>query len=246
MSNQNQIWKLVWFELKVAPIKQGLMQLLCIIVTSFIIEMFIELIQEHGSDYKFFFMDAFLVFIVTMYPLLFRLAPFRTENIKGDLYATSFYVYATQLPIKQDVLLLSRFIFKGLLAAVSSAVSFICVYLYPGTFQSVFKPSEFIIFLIVWMFITLTVNFQFVSADVGSSFSKVKIAVVNIIFYSIVLLAFFIISWVTGDSLVSWTINFSKSTPFLTVLAALLLAGVSFYTGYIQAKGYVRKADYHV
>lgn len=263
MSDQKQMWQLVKFELASPSLKHFLNQLLVLVVTAFIFEAFIYLIHqnsnEHFSDIVF---DVFLLLVVLFYPQVLRQPAFRITDLKGGLYATPFYVYATQLPIKQHVLMRSRFILSFVYCVSVTVMAIAFAYVFPkiinalfavealgfflGTLHDLFTPAEFGAFITIWGLFAAAFSGLFAAADVGGTYTKKALFGYNILYLLVLLVVLAGLNFLTGRGLVDWTIVLATNAPFSGIVGFALFALVCHVIWHWEARRYARKVDYHV
>lgn len=247
MSDQQFMWQLVKFELTGTPFKQLLLRTLTVVVMAAAFELILLVLVEDNPDgYGAIIFDVVLLSIVLYYPLLLRLPPFRSADLKSGLYAAPFYVYATRLPIPQRVLMRSRFVLSFVYTVGATVIAIVLAYVYPGTVRSLFTPGEFGAFLTMWGLVAAAASGLIVAGEVGGTYTKKEIFGYSTVFLFVVIVALFGLKWFTGDIFVGLTIELSKNAPLKGMAGTFGLAVVLNGIWYLEAKRYARKVDYHV
>lgn len=247
MSDQKQMWQLVKFELSGLSWKYFLILLLVFGVTAFMFEVFISLIYQDGrEDFSDIVFDCLLLFVVFFYPQVLRQPSFRMASLKGGLYATPFYVYATQLPIKQHVLMSSRFVLSLLHHVGVVVIAIILAYVYPGSIRALFSLWEFIAFLVIWGLLAAAFAGTFAAADVGATYTKKALFGYNILYLLVLISVLAGLNLLTGHGLVGWTIELGRNAPFLGIAGFTLFTLLCNGIWHLEARRYARKVDYHV
>lgn len=251
MSEQKQMWQLVKYELASASSRRVLSRILEIVlvigVMAIIFEVFIYLVQQNQNEnFSDIVFDILLLSFVLYYPQFMRGSFFRSANIKGDLYATPFYVYASQLPIKQRVLMRSRFVLSLLYTCGATVIAIVLAYVYPGTTHTLLTLGEFIVFLTIWGLLAAAGSGLFAAADVGGTYSKRVLWGYNILSLLVLVMVLAGLNVLTGHGFIGWTIELAKNAPLQGIAGTIVFALFCNWIWHLEARRYARKVDYHV
>ncbi|ALC80666.1 MULTISPECIES: hypothetical protein [Bacillus] len=245
MANQKQLWGLVAYELKVTPVNQLLRQLFMAAIIAFFFGFFIDRdIKNWGAVIA----DLVLCIFVMFYPYSGRLQIFRVVKIKSHLYANAFYVQASMLPIKQEVLLASRLILSFFYTFLTAVVGVSGAFLLPNSnpLFSELSLGQSVAFILLWALIAASAGAFLAAGDVGGKYSIKQLINYNVLLYSSVIILFAALHFFTGKGLVGWSFDIVTNAPFLSVCIALLVFLISNVLAFLEAKRLAKKVDYHV
>lgn len=239
------IRKLIMFELKNTPIMKYVWTMVAIGLTVYLGRMLLDVIVP--SEARLPVLADILFFIAISVPVsTIRYKPFTIQNLKGTLYASSFFILLKQTPISNKAIRKSRFIIVALYTVVLNSILFLSFYLASEPFREILTPLDALVLGICWLAFSYIWGGMLAASEVGGSFTHITLAI-----WSIVYLFFFIgvltaCNLLLGAPILIWSIEMAQTNPFLLLVVSLGIVLISTIIWNFEYKRYEKKVDYHL
>ncbi|MBS4192526.1 hypothetical protein KHA94_20495 [Bacillus sp. FJAT-49705] len=181
--------------------------------------------------------DFFFVFIFWTVAASLRPKEIQLKKMSGDSWVSPYFIMLNQLPIKKNVLVMSRFISYFSISIPFHALFLTIYYALSPELREVMPNASYIVFSIIWICFGIMSGSIFPASDVGEKLSTWKIVVFNIFFFGAIIAIFLGFYFVYGQGIVAGTIHAANEWPLLSIAVSILIAVM----GFLYSKGYIYK-----
>lgn len=239
MNEWKQAYQLAAFELR-ASIKSFLLILVFYIAMSLI---FMQSFDVYlNGEFKFF--DVMFLLIFFMFPAWMKSKEFQMQKLGGDLWTVPSIIMLQQLPVSKDVIVKSRFIIHAFCSFPFQLVLFIAMPLMSETFRELMTPSDYIVFVLIWLSLSIAVGFVMASSEAGGNY-KTKAIAMSFVYLLVGAAVFYVlILLVADDGFIRWTMSVAKEWTLLSVIAAVIVSIAGWKYWQADMKKNMKKADY--
>lgn len=191
-----------------------------------------------------FLLDAFL--IIYLGTLSFSIKPknFQYQKLDDGLYASPYFAMLTQLPIKRNALVLSRFILPYLSIFIGITIVLVGTYIFSEEFRSAIEPLSMIALIIIWLCISFSIGGIFPASDPGDQIKRFTF------FWSYMIVIMFFVGmylifqvWL-DTGFFKWTIQMANEFPILSIIVSILIACIIIWYWFSHAMKQIQKNDY--
>jgi hypothetical protein len=240
MSEWKQAGWLAMFE-----VKASLKGIITLVALSFGLALFftevfsITLINDAPIVFDVFFLFTFWVLAAS-----FRPKEHQIKRMGGDIWVSPYFTMLNQLPIKKNVLVLSRFISYFTVSIPFHILVLILIYALSAEYRAFMPVGSYLVFSIIWLSFGIVCGSMFPASDVGEKMSTFKAVVFNVLFFGGILAVLIVVYYLFNKGIVEMTIYAAKEWPFPSILISILLAaiGLFYYKGYVYKR--IDKVDY--
>ncbi|WP_100371905.1 hypothetical protein [Bacillus sp. FJAT-45037] len=244
MSEGKMIRQLLWFELKSTPVFKYLLTFFAIAVIVFLTN---NLAVDITSESRLpVFYDIMFISAICVPIFILRYKPFTISDLKGGLYASSFFILLKQTPISDKVIRKSRFIMTGIYTFALNSLLFLLLYFYSTPFQQWLSGTEAIVLWISWLAISYLMGGSFAAGEPGQVYTTTYLVVFTVVFYGIVIGILTGFNIVFGMPIVAWTIIMAQSQPLLLLLISLATLVISTLILLNEYNRYIKSVDYRM
>lgn len=181
-----------------------------------------------GNGYAGF--DFFFILIFSIGAIWTKPKDFQIKKISGNLSASPLLVMQKQLPIKQEIIIKSRFIVHFFYSFPFQVLTLFAFYLY-SPLQGILSISSFIAFSIMWLSFGIYAGYMFPTADAGDKGPFTETTAAVIFAFVLIIGIFFVFSFIHilfGNGIVYWSIILVQKWPILSAVVSILLAFAGF------------------
>lgn len=240
MSDWKHAWWLAMFE-----VKASLKGIITLVALSFGLGIFFTEVFSITimKDVPIIF-DVFFLFTFWVLSASFRPKEHQLKRMGGDIWVSPYFIMLNQLPIKKNVLVLSRFISYFTISIPFHILVLILIYALSSEYR-VFMPAiSYLVFSIIWLSFGVLCGSMFPASDVGEKISTLKAIVYSVLLYGGILAVLIVIYYVFNKGIVEMTMYAAKEWPLTSILISILLAviGLLYYKGYVYKR--IDKVDY--
>ncbi|MEC5424110.1 hypothetical protein QGM71_11465 [Virgibacillus sp. C22-A2] len=206
------------------------MFILFFIVTS------IESYMENG----FVGIDFFFVLLFSVATIWTKPKEFQIKKVSGDLIVLPLVVMQKQLPIKQDVIMKSRFIVHFFYSFPFQLLALIGIY-FMSPLPEMLSVGSFIAFAIIWLSFGVYAGYVFPLSEIGTKgplTSTVGTIFIGVTLLIVLLSIFTMIHVLFENGIVYWSIILAQKWPIVSSIASILLA----FFGFAHWQHYMKKA----
>lgn len=225
MQDWKQAYSLAKLELKES--KSGL--LFAFVFTMFILY-FIATSLESYLDNGYAGYDFFFIILFTFAGIWTMPKEFQSKKINADLMASPVLMMHKQLPIKDNVIIKSRFIIYFFYSFPFQLISLIAFYLLTPLY-GMLSFSSFIALAIIWLAFGIYVGYAIPASEAGikgASATTLGSIIITIVSFIGLLFVFTFIHFLSGNGIVYWSIIFAQKWPLLSVIISIVLASLAF------------------
>ncbi|GGB38259.1 hypothetical protein F3157_14045 [Virgibacillus dakarensis] len=239
MQDWKQAFRLAMFELKAS---KG--SFLALFLFFLLMLFFFKTVLDYDLDKKTGIFDIFVFYIFSSFMMLVvKRKGFQIAKINEDVIASPSFVMLSQLAIKKDTIIKSRFIIHFVYSFPFQLVFLICLYpLTPGI-QHALPVSSYIGLAVIWLSFSFYFGYGFPASEAGIK-GTVKATILSYAMIMAGLLIIIFIPILSGYSIFYWTIILSRNWPLASSLVSIILAilGVIYWMHY--ARKSIEKFDY--
>ncbi|MEK4566553.1 hypothetical protein MKX54_17925 [Alkalihalobacillus sp. FSL R5-0424] len=249
MSEKQQIWKLMMFELKNINafnfLNFLLISFIAIVFSSgFIFSGEFDLLDGYrplaiAIDFMFLGYSSFVV-------LYLRSKAFRMQGLKGGLYAAPIMVVLRTMPFSGKVILKSRIFLFLLFSVLVSTIHMLIIYFTAPSISNWISLGQLPLWLIIWNMIMISLGIIMPMGEPGATYTKRYLVTYSVIFYGLFTAALIALVRFSGNGIFGWIIYFSSEHIFSTLIVCILLGIGSIIFAYHYMNHYMKKVDYHV
>ncbi|TFJ92961.1 hypothetical protein [Lentibacillus salicampi] len=188
--------------------------------------------------------DFFFTLLFTFAPAWTRPKDFQMKSINETMGAAPSVMMLKMLPVKEDVLIRSRFLIYYVLALPVQVVFLVMLYAISPALWDVLSVGGYIAFSVIWLAFSVYFGSIFPASESGDKTRTSTIVwygVIVLIIYASVLMGFHCI---TEQGVLYWTIIAAQNWPLLSSVISILMAvlGVKYWKHYMTKQ--MRKVDY--
>ncbi|KOP79590.1 hypothetical protein ACFFHH_02240 [Cytobacillus solani] len=188
--------------------------------------------------------DVFFLFTFWVLAASFRPKEHQLKRMGGDIWVSPYFIMLNQLPVKKNVLVLSRFISYFTISIPFHILVLILIYTLSSEYRAYMPVGSYLVFSIIWLSFGVLCGSMFPASDVGEKISTLKAIVYSVLFYGGILAVLIVIYYVFNKGIVEMTMYAAKEWPLPSILISILLAaiGLLYYKGYVYKR--IDKVDY--
>ncbi|CAM3867516.1 hypothetical protein [Alkalicoccus chagannorensis] len=239
METWNQARWLAGFELSIA---KGYYALLAVLATFY--GFFLAITVESYFQEPTFLLDFFLFIFLLSIIVVVKPKNIQYQKIHDGLYASPYVMMLRQLPISKSVLVMSRFLTFMLAVLLGTSVMLVLAYVVSPALREVLPLSQFVVLLLVWLCINLSVGGLFAASDAGDSIKRFTLLKSWLIILGFFLGLYLVFYPGMDMGVFGWTVHLVQHYLLLTLPAALLAAGLSTWLWYRHAMKQMDRLDY--
>ncbi len=243
MKERKMIWELAMYEFKNTPVSKYVWTLIVTLGAAYFGSELLDVIVPVTT--KLPVLVDFLFLIILSLPIsMIRYKPFTMQNVKGQLYVSSFFLLLKQTPISENVIRKSRFLITGLYTVVFNSLLFIVGYMLSESLQEILSVSQMIFLGICWLAISYIWGGLLAAAEPGGTYSQLSLVIWSIIFLFVFIGSLTLFNLLVGTPIVTWSIDMAQTHPFLLLLISVGIIVVSTFIWNLEYKRYAKKVDY--
>lgn len=239
MGNWKQAFWLASFELRKSKISI-LSFLIFLTVGTFF---FVELMHEYLEN-SFVMVDVFFLIVFGMGPFWLRAKEFQFQKIDETTWASPQFIMLSQLPIKKEALVGSRFITYFTYGFPLFILLLASLYFFSADLREVMSPTAYIVFSLIWLSYAVGFGGAFPASDVGDRVTILKSTISAIILIIALIVGLMLFDFFYEDGLVSWTIMLANEWPLLSSIVSIAVAILSIRSYINYAYKQMKKIDY--
>ncbi|WYP26165.1 hypothetical protein NSQ54_17825 [Alkalihalobacillus sp. FSL W8-0930] len=238
MSERQQVWKLMMFEIR--NFKPT--QLLKFVLYMGLSLTFLKVVFETpGSMWA---LDFLIIPVSWVLHMGVRRKAFYLSYNKGSLYATPLQIILRTMPFSINTIIKARlFLFLSLNIIVQTILVLILFTILPATIQELTPLPAWII---VWNVLTIVIACSIVIGEAGASYSKVYLFVFNVITIILLFALHWLVQLYLGSGIVSEIYYYTAYHPVTASVIALIVLVITTLLAFYYMKQYMCKVDYHV
>lgn len=238
----SEAFKLALFEWKIMWIKRIFIQLLTLLVLILFISSLIGSQIEDGGIGIDIFLITFLAFgYAWSIP-----KDFQYQKISEQTYASPVFFMLHQLPIKNEVLIRSRFAIFYINLIPMSVIIFTLLYFIPD-FNGIFTFESYIAFALFWSSIGFSCSAIYPASDVGDrNVSTVRLIWITIFFIGALLLITIPTYIFYDNGLINLSVEIANLHPLALSIFSLILIPVSNWIWIKYAENKLLKEDFDI
>lgn len=184
--------------------------------------------------------EVFFVFGLIVFPHITKPKVFKSQSLGGGWYASYHIISLNQLPIRNEVIVRSRF-----LSYVFTILSFIGLfliglYLFSPVLRSELSVGNFITFIIMLLSIYLLIGGVQVISEIGANLIINIVVSLGVAVFLVSSLSFFSRDY----GLIVWLMMITESYPLLTLILSVLIAFLGVKILLKQAERWMVRIDY--
>ncbi len=198
-------------------------------------------LENDFMGYDFFFLLLFSIAGMWMKPKQFQVQ----KQTEGFL-AAPILLMQLQLPIRQEILIKSRFIIY-FFYSFPWQIILLGVYYFITPIQDVLSLVSYIAFCLIWLSANVYIGTVFPISDAGEkgfTTTKLGTALTVVISLFAVFLLFLIIYALSDHGVVYWTIVFAEKWPLVSSIISIIIAYFALQAHQIYMKKVINKVDY--
>ncbi|MEY8752500.1 hypothetical protein [Alkalicoccobacillus gibsonii] len=249
MSERQQVWKLMMFELKSIKALNLLNFLLFTVVAIVFFSLFIfsgEFNFVNGNRPLALAIDFIFLGYSASLILYTRSKAFKMQSLKGGLYAAPLMVVLRTMPFSEKAILKSRIYLYLLISVLVSTAHMLIIYFTAPVLNELISLGQLPFWLIIWNMMTISMGILMPMGEPGATYTTKYLITFCVIFYSIFLAALISLVRFSGNGVFGWLIYFSSEHLIPTLIVSVLLGISSIIITYYYMNHYMKKVDYHV
>lgn len=205
---------------------------------------FFQLTMPAYLEENIFVFDVFL--IIYLMTITFSTKPkgFQYQKMDDELYASPYAVMLNQLPIRRNVLVLSRFILPYFAIFASIPTALTATYIFSPELQDAIGPLQLISLIVIWICFSFSLGGIFPASEPGDEIKRFTFvwSFASIIIFFVSLYLIFQVWLDTG--FFKWTIYLANEYTILSIIVSILTASVVTWYWYRHALKQIQKIDY--
>lgn len=249
MSERQQVWKLMMFELKNLKALNILNFSLFTTVAIVFFSLFIfsgEFEFINGNRPLALAIDFIFLGYSVSIVMYTRSKAFKMQSLKGGLYAAPLMVVLRTMPFSEKAILKSRIYLYLLISVVVSTAHMLIIYFTSPVLSEWITLEQFPIWLLIWNMVTISIGVIMPMAEPGATYTMKYLVTFCVIFYAFFLAVLIALVRLSGNGLFGWLIYFSSEHLIPTLIVSILLGVGSTFITYYNMNHYMKKVDYHV
>ncbi|MED1600610.1 hypothetical protein [Alkalihalophilus marmarensis] len=243
MSENQLIKKIILFELKNTPFIKYLWMVAAMGLIVFLGSQFINEVSGGG---RFPIIYDFLFFSALSLAYTVRYKPFNIQDIKGGLYASSFFILLKQTPIADRVIMKSRFIMSAIYILTFNTIVFVLFYVFSNNIKEVLSVSEAIILGLSWLAISYVWGGLYAAGEPGGRYSPVALVIWSIVYIAVLFVLLTGFNLLAGAPYIIWSISIVQTNPMLLLGISFLFMIIATATWIYSYRYYENKTSYHL
>lgn len=167
------------------------------------------------------------------------------QKLDDDTWASPFFVFLNQLPIKKEVLIQSRMIVFFTYAVPFYFFVLVLLYCFSSPLKDALPFHSYLVFSLIWTGYGISFGLAFPASEAGQKLSLFKQIVFTIALFTISTVILIIFTILYGKGLVYFTIQAAKNWPLISIILSIaaILLSVKYYRGYMHRK--IAEVDYY-
>lgn len=249
MSERQQVWKLMMFELKLIKAKNVLNFLLYTVIAILFFSWFVfsgEFEIINGNQGVAIAVDSIFFGYTIAIIMYLQSKAFKMQSLKGGLYASPFLVVLRTMPISEKVILKSRIFLFLIMAVLITTSHMLIIYFTAPELKNWITLSQLPAWLIIWNMITLSIAIWMPMGEPGSTYTMKYLITFSVIFYGLVIAGLVALVSFSGNGVLGWIIYFSSEHLIPTLIISVLVGLASIIFAYYYMNHFMKKVDYHV
>ncbi|MBM0065788.1 hypothetical protein [Alkalicoccobacillus gibsonii] len=249
MSERQQVWKLMMFELKSIKALNILNFILFTTVTFVFFSMFIfsgEFDFINGNRPLALAIDFIFLGYSASIVMYTRSKAFKMQTLKGGLYAAPLMVVLRTMPFSEKAILKSRIYLYLLISILVSTGHMLIIYFSTPVLSEWISLEQFPLWLIIWNMVTISIGVLMPMSEPGATYTVKYIVVFCFIFYAFFLALLIALVRFSGNGIFGWLIYFSSEHLIPTLIVSIVLGVGSTIVTYYYMNHFMKKVDYHV
>ncbi|WP_099159256.1 hypothetical protein [Virgibacillus ndiopensis] len=212
----------------------------------FFILMVLFIVSSAGSylEKNFAGFDVFFIVIFTISMIWTKPKDFQNKKINEGIFASPSLVMLKQLPVRQQVIVKSRFIVHFVYAFPFQLALLVSLYLLTPELQELMSLVSYGVFSIIWLSFGVYAGYIFPASDAGEKVNNTSMIIYGVLFLIGAMFIFSIFQLVSDHGIVQWTIIFAKKWPLLSTTLSILMALIGFNYWQQYMKKTMEKLDY--
>lgn len=244
MKENEMVRKLVMYELKNTPIIKYVLTIVILGLIAFVVTPYLHVVT---TGERLSVMADILVFLTLSVPIaLIRYKPFTVQNVKGDLYASSFFILLKQAPISAKAIRKSQFIITALYTVCFNVPLFMIVYMLSADLQLTLSIGQAIILGIFWLSISYIWGGIYAAGVPGGTYSSLAMTIWLIIYIFIFIFTLTGLNIFLENAMLTWSFQIVQTSPLFLLFIACMIVIVSTTIWNMEYRRYEKKVNYHV
>lgn len=239
MNSWKQALWLAKFELRKS--KMAIFSFLFIVgaASGFFVTTFAEYLDIGFVAFDIFFLIAFSVAPVWMKP-----KEFQFQKMGEEAWGSPLFNMLSQLPIKKEVLVNSRFVIYFTYAIPYHILLLIATYLLSDDIRTIMSIPAYIAFSIIWICFGIYIGGVFPASDAGDHISLSKSIIYSLILFIVGALGLAAFHFLYGGGIVAWTVMLANEWPIVAAAVSIIASVLSLrsYKQYMYKQ--MAKLDY--
>lgn len=190
--------------------------------------------------------DFFFVLVFSVAAFWAKPKEFQISKINSSLQVSRLLVTQSQLPIKRDVLVKSRFIIHFFYSFPYQVLLLLLLYAFTPDLSELLPLGSYTAFSIIWLSFGIYTGYVFPMSEAGDKTGLTTAAIIAycIVFLVITFFVFAFIHFLFGNGIVYWSIVFAQKWPLLSSVISLFLAFFGFKHWQYYMNKAMEKIDY--
>jgi hypothetical protein len=173
---------------------------------------------------EFRFFDVMFLLIFIMFPAWMKRKEFQLRKMDGDLWTSPSILMLQHLPISLIVIIKSRFIIHAFYSFPFQLILLIAMPLMSVNFRDAMTPLTYIVFVLIWISLSIAVGFIMAASEAGGNF-KTKSIVLSFFYLLVAICAlYFLFPLLLDKGFVEWTMSIAKDHTLLSITMAVVLS----------------------
>lgn len=199
------------------------------------------------GDFYFGGLDIFYLLLFTFVPFWIRPKEFQYQKTHGGMWASPAIITLTQLPIKKDIIIKSRFILYFIYSFPFQLFLLVSLYTLTPNLQTTMSLGSYIAFSIIWLSFGIYTGLSIVTTDAGDGYKREKHKLYMTLSFVILLAVILLIlcfGLIFKHGIVHWTIIIAQKWPLISAAISILLVFLGFKHAQQHMKKTIEKVDY--
>ncbi|MEW4327361.1 hypothetical protein Q0N12_11860 [Rossellomorea marisflavi] len=188
--------------------------------------------------------DLFFFLYLFFMPSWSRSKESQVQQIEGDLYAAPTFMLFNQLPIRKNVVIISRFFCLFVPVIIGTVLVLVVTYIASDVLREVLSVGGLVVLTLFWTGIALASCSAFATMEAGERISKLRMVTSFIWLILIAGALFILMKDVLKSGILKWSIFFTADHPLVMLLLALLIPIGASWWAYRRAYKQMNKMDY--
>ncbi|MFD1361392.1 hypothetical protein [Lentibacillus salinarum] len=188
--------------------------------------------------------DFIFVLLFTFMPAWAKPKDFQIKQLNGGMWVPPPVIMLKQLPVKENVLIKSRFIIYYIFSLPIQVVFLLILYASSPGLRDVLPPGSYVAFSIIWLAFSFYIGGILPASDAGTitNTGMVTLYGIMILLGFITVLTF--IHMITGQGIVYWTVIVAEKWSIVSSVISIILAffGATYWRHNMRQT--IRKMDY--